>query len=125
MNINGLADYGRVQYNDSDGMIIKKEAGIQNAQDTNQHMPDTQPEDNSNELLQSNNRKLLSVNEFMNMASRKDFTVDKELIGTESDITQLDRSKAFSLNQRDRILMEYQTFIRNPETQDGVIRKIK
>lgn len=48
---------------------------------------------------------------------------DKELIGLDSDIRQLDVEKAVSSMKRDSVLQGYQYFVGNIATEDGAVRR--
>ena len=55
---------------------------------------------------------------------------DKNLIGSESELENLDVTKAISDMQKDSILKEYQRFVQNPQKEninldDGIVIKKK
>lgn len=130
MRVNGFSDcgqhqnYSRVQYYDNEETVTKKEP---NTETTAENLSDTQIETENqrdNVLLKNSSRSSLSAGKVIDAAVKKDFAVDKSLIGTESRLENLDIRKVISDMQRDRVLMEYQTFVRNPETDDGIVRKL-
>ncbi len=113
---------------DSDGLVIKKnsneinEASRNISSDASLNKPD---EENQKYSTGYNDNKLLSSDKVIDLAVTKDMNKDKSLIGSESSLETLDIKKAISDMQRDKIIMEYQTFVSNPETDDGFVKKIR
>lgn len=111
---------------DSDGLVIKKnsneinETSRNTSSDTALNKPDEEKQEYS-----TNDNKLLSSDKVIDLAVTKDMNKDKSLIGSESNLETLDVKKAISDMQRDKIIMEYQTFISNPATDDGFVKKIR
>lgn len=113
---------------DSDGLVIKKNSNEINetsrniSSDASLNKPD---EENQKYSTGYNDNKLLSSDKVIDLAVTKDMNKDKSLIGSESSLETLDIKKAISDMQRDKIIMEYQTFVSNPETDDGFVKKIR
>lgn len=111
---------------DSDGLVIKKNSNEINettrniSSDASLNKPDEEKQEYS-----TNDNKLLSSDKVIDLAVNKDMNKDKSLIGSESNLETLDIKKAISDMQRDKIIMEYQTFISNPATDDGFVKKIR
>lgn len=111
---------------DSDGLVIKK-----NSNNINEIPNNTSSDaalnksDEEKQEYSTNDNKLLSSDRVIDLAVTKDMNKDKSLIGSESNLETLDVKKAISDMQRDKIIMEYQTFISNPATDDGFIKKIR
>lgn len=111
---------------DSDGLVIKKnsnninESSNNTSSDTALNKPDEEKQEYS-----TNDNKLLTSDRVIDLAVTKDMNKDKSLIGSESNLETLDVKKAISDMQRDKIIMEYQTFISNPATDDGFVKKIR
>lgn len=111
---------------DSDGLVIKKNSNEINetsrniSSDASLNKPDEEKQEYS-----TNDNKLLSSDKVIDLAVNKDMNKDKSLIGSESNLETLDVKKAISDMQRDKIIMEYQTFISNPATDDGFVKKIR
>lgn len=111
---------------DSDGLVIKKNSNEINetsrniSSDASLNKPDEEKQEYS-----TNDNKLLSLDKVIDLAVTKDMNKDKSLIGSESNLETLDVKKAISDMQRDKIIMEYQTFISNPATDDGFVKKIR
>ncbi|NLL94005.1 MAG: hypothetical protein GX225_07735 [Clostridiales bacterium] len=66
-------------------------------------------------------RKLLPTDEVASYAQNVDLSIDIDLIGSESDILKLDVEKAVSEMKKDSILQEYQFFVSNLSTEDGIV----
>lgn len=111
---------------DSDGLVIKK-----NSNEINETSRNTSSDtalnksDEENQKYSTNDNKLLTSDRVIDLAVTKDMNKDKSLIGSESNLETLDVKKAISDMQRDKIIMEYQTFISNPATDDGFVKKIR
>ena len=111
---------------DSDGLVIKKnsneikETSRNISSDASLNKPDEEKQEYS-----TNDNKLLTSDRVIDLAVTKDMNKDKSLIGSESNLETLDVKKAISDMQRDKIIMEYQTFISNPATDDGFVKKIR
>ncbi len=111
---------------DSDGLVIKKNSNEINetsrniSSDASLNKPDEEKQEYS-----TNDNKLLTSDRVLDLAVTKDMNKDKSLIGSESNLETLDVKKAISDMQRDKIIMEYQTFISNPATDDGFVKKIR
>lgn len=111
---------------DSDGLVIKKNSNSTN-EISNYTSSDTvlNKSDEENQKYSTNDNKLLTSDRVIELAVTKDMNKDKSLIGSESNLETLDVKKAISDMQRDKIIMEYQTFISNPATDDGFVKKIR
>ncbi len=111
---------------DSDGLVIKKNSNNIN-EIPNNTSSDTalNKSDEENQKYSTNDNKLLTSDRVIDLAVTKDMNKDKSLIGSESNLETLDIKKAISDMQRDKIIMEYQTFISNPATDDGFVKKIR
>lgn len=111
---------------DSDGLVIKKNSNNIN-EIPNNTSSDTalNKSDDENQKYSTNDNKLLTSDRVIDLAVTKDMNKDKSLIGSESNLETLDVKKAISDMQRDKIIMEYQTFISNPATDDGFVKKIR
>lgn len=111
---------------DSDGLVIKKNSNNIN-ESSNNTSSDTvlNKSDEENQKYSTNDNKLLTSDRVIELAVTKDMNKDKSLIGSESNLETLDVKKAISDMQRDKIIMEYQTFISNPATDDGFVKKIR
>lgn len=111
---------------DSDGLVIKKNSNNIN-ESSNNTSSDTalNKSDEENQKYSTNDNKLLTSDRVIDLAVTKDMNKDKSLIGSESNLETLDVKKAISDMQRDKIIMEYQTFISNPATDDGFVKKIR
>jgi hypothetical protein len=111
---------------DSDGLVIKKNSNNIN-ESSNNTSSDTalNKYDEENQKYSTNDNKLLASDRVIELAVTKDMNKDKSLIGSESNLETLDVKKAISDMQRDKIIMEYQTFISNPATDDGFVKKIR
>lgn len=111
---------------DSDGLVIKKNSNEINetSKNTSSDASLNKP-DEENQKYSTNDNKLLSSDRVIDLAVTKDMNKDKSLIGSESSLETLDVKKAISDMQRDKIIMEYQTFVSNPETDDGFVKKIR
>lgn len=111
---------------DSDGLVIKKNSNNIN-ESSNNTSSDTalNKYDEENQKYSTNDNKLLTSDRVIELAVTKDMNKDKSLIGSESNLEILDIKKAISDMQRDKIIMEYQTFISNPATDDGFVKKIR
>lgn len=111
---------------DSDGLVIKKNSNNIN-ESSNNTSSDTalNKYDEENQKYSTNDNKLLTSERVIELAVTKDMNKDKSLIGSESNLETLDVKKAISDMQRDKIIMEYQTFISNPATDDGFVKKIR
>lgn len=111
---------------DSDGLVIKKNSNSTN-EISNNTSSDTvlNKSDEENQKYSTNDNKLLTSDRVIDLAVAKDMNKDKSLIGSESNLETLDVKKAISDMQRDKIIMEYQTFISNPATDDGFVKKIR
>jgi tRNA uridine 5-carbamoylmethylation protein Kti12 len=111
---------------DSDGLVIKKNSNSTN-EISNNTSSDTvlNKSDEENQKYSTNDNKLLTSDRVIELAVTKDMNKDTSLIGSESNLETLDVKKAISDMQRDKIIMEYQTFISNPATDDGFVKKIR
>ncbi len=111
---------------DSDGLVIKKNSNNIN-ESSNNTSSDTalNKYDEEKQKYSTNDNKLLTSDRVIELAVTKDMNKDKSLIGSESNLETLDIKKAISDMQRDKIIMEYQTFISNPATDDGFVKKIR
>lgn len=111
---------------DSDGLVIKKNSNNIN-DSSNNTSSDTalNKYDEEKQKYSTNDNKLLTSDRVIELAVTKDMNKDKSLIGSESNLETLDIKKAISDMQRDKIIMEYQTFISNPATDDGFVKKIR
>ena len=111
---------------DSDGLVIKKNSNNIN-ESSNNTSSDTalNKSDEENQKYSTNDNKLLTSDRVIELAVTKDMNKDKSLIGSESNLETLDVKKAISDMQRHKIIMEYQTFISNPATDDGFVKKIR
>lgn len=111
---------------DSDGLVIKKNSNNIN-ESSNNTSSDTvlNKSDEEKQKYSTNDNKLLTSDRVIELAVTKDMNKDKSLIGSESNLETLDVKKAISDMQRDKIIMEYQTFISNPATDDGFVKKIR
>lgn len=111
---------------DSDGLVIKKNSNNIN-ESSNNTSSDTalNKYDEEKQKYSTNDNKLLTSDRVIELAVTKDMNKDKSLIGSESNLETLDVKKAISDMQRDKIIMEYQTFISNPATDDGFVKKIR
>ena len=111
---------------DSNGLVIKKNSNSTN-EISNNTSSDTvlNKSDEENQKYSTNDNKLLTSDRVIELAVTKDMNKDKSLIGNESNLETLDVKKAISDMQRDKIIMEYQTFISNPATDDGFVKKIR
>ena len=111
---------------DSDGLVIKKNSNNIN-ESSNNTSSDTalNKYDEENQKYSTNDNKHLTSDRVIELAVTKDMNKDKSLIGSESNLETLDVKKAISDMQRDKIIMEYQTFISNPATDDGFVKKIR
>lgn len=111
---------------DSDGLVIKKNSNNIN-EIPNNTSSDTalNKSDEEKQEYSTNDNKLLTSDRVIDLAVTKDMNKDKSLIGSESNLETLDVKKAISDMQRDKIIMEYQTFISNPATDDGFVKKIR
>lgn len=111
---------------DSDGLVIKKNSNNIN-ESSNNTSSDTalNKYDEEKQKYSTNDNKLLTSDKVIELAVTKDMNKDKSLIGSESNLETLDVKKAISDMQRDKIIMEYQTFISNPATDDGFVKKIR
>lgn len=131
MNYGQLHGYNNSSYmnqnirQDSDGIVIKKnnsEVAV-----PSENINSDKPETSSNEKInvsdsgRDSDNRLLSPDKIIDLAVNK----DKSLIGSESNLETLDVKKAISDMQRDKILMEYQTFVSNPGQEDGFVKKIR
>lgn len=113
---------------DSDGLVIKKNSNEINETSRNissDALLNKNDEENQKYSTGYNDNKLLSSDKVIDLAVTKDMNKDKSLIGSESSLETLDIKKAISDMQRDKIIMEYQTFVSNPETDDGFVKKIR
>lgn len=115
-----LQDYSRIKQMDDDGSVFKK---ISDVQSENAKVEDTSVNQENSESEQDK-RELLSSDRLIDIAVNKGLKSDEGLIGSKSSIESLDVKKAISDMQKDKILMEYQTFVRNPQTEDGFVRQI-
>ena len=115
-----LQDYSRIKQMDDDGSVVEK---ISDVQSQNAKVKDTSVNQENSESEQDK-RELLSSDRLIDIAVNKGLKSDKGLIGSKSSIESLDVKKAISDMQKDKILMEYQTFVRNPQTEDGFVRQI-
>ena len=111
---------------DSDGLVIKKNSNNIN-ESSNNTSSDTalNKSDEEKQKYSTNDNKLLTSDRVIELAVTKDMNKDKSLIGSESNLETLDVKKDISDMQRDKIIMEYQTFISNPATDDGFVKKIR
>ena len=111
---------------DSDGLVIKKNSNNIN-ESSNNTSSDTalNKADEEKQKYSTNDNKLLTSDRVIELAVTKDMNKDKSLIGSESNLETLDVKKAISDMQRDKIIMEYQTFISNPATDDVFVKKIR
>lgn len=132
MNYGYLQDYNNSSNmnqnvrQDSDGLVIKKNSNNIN-ESSNNTSSDTalNKYDEEKQKYSTNDNKLLTSDRVIELAVTKDMNKDKSLIGSESNLETLDVKKAISDMQRDKIIMEYQTFISNPATDDGFVKKIR
>mgnify|MGYP001067369849 CR=1 FL=1 len=121
MRIGGYADYSstqdysKIKYQDDEGIVTRKSSRIN---------PDNSSIEDTSENSNENNKPNLPANKIMDIAVNKDLKANKDLIGSNSSLESLDVKKAISDMQKDKILMEYQTFVKNPESEDGIVRKI-
>ena len=115
-----LQDYSRIKQMDADGSVVEK---ISDVQSQNAKVKDTSVNQENSESEQDK-RELLSSDRLIDIAVNKGLKSDEGLIGSKSSIESLDVKKAISDMQKDKILMEYQTFVRNPQTEDGFVRQI-
>lgn len=129
MRINGYLDYpdiqkfNNVQYRDEDGSVVKKSENIEKAgtQAVQALTPDTNDSEAGNA---GENNRLLPKDRVLDIAVKKDMNVDKNLIGRNSGLENLDVQRAISDMKKDRVLMEYQTFVNNPGEEDGFVRRL-
>lgn len=111
---------------DSDGLVIQKNSNNINEISNNTSSDvELNKSDEENQRYSTNDNKLLPSDQVIDLAVTKDMNKDKSLIGSESNLETLDVKKAISDMQRDKIIMEYQTFISNPATDDGFVKKIR
>ena len=111
---------------DSDGLVIQKNSNNINETSNNTSSDvELNKSDEENQRYSTNDNKLLPSDQVIDLAVTKDMNKDKSLIGSESNLETLDVKKAISDMQRDKIIMEYQTFISNPATDDGFVKKIR
>lgn len=104
-----------LQVQDSDGQVKIK------AKPANE---DANSQSNGQRDLSQNRRQLADSDEVVAYAKNAGLYADKELIGSESDIMQLDVEKAVSSMKRDSVLQGYQYFVGNISSEDGmVVRK--
>ncbi|MBQ1194361.1 MAG: hypothetical protein IIX45_09645 [Lachnospiraceae bacterium] len=72
------------------------------------------------DIEEYSSQKILPIKEVTDFAIEK-LSIDKEFIGSESDINGLDVQKAVSDMQKDSILQQYQYFVGNISTEDGMV----
>lgn len=121
MNVMPYLDYNRISdvrktmlYSDMDGMVVQKP----------RHENQEQPQENISQEPEV--RKTLPTKEVIDFAIDSGLKSDKGLIGTESNIDNLDVSKAVSDSQKNVVMNEYKKFAQNIDTSDGiVIRKAR
>lgn len=66
-------------------------------------------------------RELPNQKDVMEYAMGRGLRADKDLIGTEADIRQLDVEKAVNSMRRDSVLQGYQYFVGQLSTRDGMV----
>lgn len=118
MNVMPYLDYNRISdvrktmlYSDMDGMVVQK------SRHENQEQP--QPQENISQEPEA--RKTLPTKEVIDFAIDSGLKSDKGLIGTESNIDNLDVSKAVSDSQKNVVMNEYKKFAQNIDTSDGIV----
>ena len=74
----------------------------------------------ASDIEEYSSQKILPIKEVTDFAIEK-LSIDKELIGSESDINGLDVQKEVSDMQKDSILQQYQYFVGNISTEDGMV----
>ena len=84
----------------------------------------------SNAGQEQSRERLLPTKDVIDYAVNSHMKTDKNLIGSESELENLDVTKAISDMQKDSILKEYQRFVQNPQKEninldDGIVIKKK
>lgn len=115
LNYDSISEHRKIELLNNDGSVIRKSQ--------NNQAEELGMEADTNEGL-AQKQNLLPTQEVVDFAIQSDFNSDKELIGRDASLENLDMQKAISDMQRDNILREYQVFIQDPDFIDGVVRKI-
>lgn len=115
LNYDSISEHRKIELLNDDGSVIRKSQ--------NNQAEELGMEADTNEGL-AQKQNLLPIQDVVDFAIQNDFNSDKELIGRDASLENLDMQKAISDMQRDNILREYQVFIQDPDFIDGVVRKI-
>ncbi len=128
-NSNNMFDYERMSsmnfrkdiplVKDNDGQVIDKSTQKEKQQVDNTNLLTV----TDNEASQSEKRQTLDSKQVIEFAIGYDLKADKELIGSQSNIEELDMTKAISDMKKDSVLHEYQYFVNNFYSPDGSVVK--
>ncbi len=123
MNYDAVSNYRKIELQNEDGSVVRKQAV--SAQPDNLSVQSDKPDIKVDENTDTASRdRLLPAKDVVDFAISNDLKSDKDLIGKDAALENLDLKKAISDMQRDSILREYQVFIQNPESEDGIVRRI-
>lgn len=99
----------------SDGSVqIKK-------QPLTQQTADAKAEEKTD--IQESKKQSANQKEVLDYVANAGLVADKELIGRDADIRQLDVEKAVSSMKKDSVLQGYQYFVGNLSTSDGTVTR--
>ncbi len=102
------------QVSDGSSVQIKKQPLTQQTADANaEEKPD----------IQEAKKQTSNQTEVLDYARNAGLVADKELIGIDADIRQLDVEKAVSSMKKDSVLQGYQYFVGNLSTTDGTVTR--
>lgn len=77
----------------------------------------------SKEIAVSPSRQLLDTDEVIDYAQKSDLATDKNLIGSNSSLENLDVEKALSTMEKDKVLQQYNFFVADVNSEDGFVVK--
>lgn len=123
MNYDAVSNYRKIELQNEDGSVVRKQAVSAQPEDFSVSSDKTDIKVDK-DTDTANRDKLLPAKDVVDFAISNDLKSDKDLIGKDAALENLDLKKAISDMQRDSILREYQVFIQNPESEDGIVRRV-
>ncbi len=114
-----LLEYNKIELQ-NDAESVERISSVNTKQNEIPERPDRRSIGNKDI---DSDKNILPTQEVVNFVLYSEFNSDRDLIGKDAALENLDLKKAISDMQRDSILQEYQVFIQNPESEDGIVRR--
>lgn len=83
----------------------------------------TSVDQETKDAVSSPSRQLLDTDEVIDFAQKSDLAADKNLIGSNSSLENLDMEKALSTMEKDKVLQQYNFFVADINPEDGFVIK--